>query len=395
MDDVIDRVTAFAAEFLNGPWAEAAQAFLATDEGMRLVAIVALALGLGVVAGALAGRPGGSRADATAPPGPADAPPKVDPKTAALDSFARILTDKGQPAEAHAELSREFLERLGDLKDKMLTLKSTDPTAAGMVAEAGAVLDRGELRRAVNLLYGAGARDIDLAAEKTTEADKHHRAAALAVALAGDLEAAQFEFATAAECYRRALDTAQEATPEFVAEYTERLGAAAFRAGDHATAEATFAETLETMQETLGPDHADLASALNNLALVHYTQARYDDAEPLYRRALAIDEKVLGKDHASVATDLNNLGLLCKRQDRLKDAEPLFKRALAIKEKIFEPGHPSLANGFRNYASLLRSMDRIKEADSMDGRAQAMETPPEEEPEEKPEENKEEAAAAH
>jgi tetratricopeptide (TPR) repeat protein len=383
MEDAINWVTAFAdgllTELLNEHWAEAARAFLATDDGMRLAAIVAVALGLGVFAGALTSRPGGAPGGATAQQNTADAAPKVDPKTAALEAFARVLADKGQPAEAHAELSREFLERLGDLKDKLLTLKCADPTSAGMAQEARAVLDRGELRRAVNLLYGAGEGDAAVAAEKTAEAKEHRVTAALALALAGDLEMVQFEFATAAECYRRALDTPDEAAPEFVAEYTDRLAAAAFRAGDHAAAEAAFAKTLETMEATLGPNYADLASALNNLALVHYSQDRYDDAEPLYRRALAIDEKALGKDHASVATDLNNLGVLYKKQERFKDAEPMFKRALAIKEKIFEPGHPGLVNGFRTYASLLRSMDRIKEAEAMEGRAQAMETPPEEE----------------
>jgi tetratricopeptide (TPR) repeat protein len=383
MEDVIGRVAAFADEllneFLSQPWAEAAVAFLATDDGMRLSAIVAVALGLGVFAGALTGGGGDAGADKTARPKPADAGPKVDPKTAALEAFALVLVDKGQPALAHAELSREFLERLTDFKDKALTLNCTDPMAAGMVTDARAALERGELRRAVNLIYGAGERDIAVAAEKTEDVKKHRDTAALALALTGDLESAQFEFSSAAECYRRALDTGDGAEPGFIAEYTEKLGGAAFRAGDHAAAEAAFAEALAAMEETLGPNHADLALALNNLALVHYTQGRYDDAEPLYRRALAIDEKALGKDHASVTTDLNNLGLLYKKQERFKEAEPLFKRALVIKEKTLDPGHPSLVNGFRNYASLLRSMDRIKEANAMEGRAQAMETPPGEE----------------
>ena len=65
----------------------------------------------------------------------------MDPKKAALESFARVLANKGQPAQAHAELSREFLERISDFKDKVLTLKCTDPMAAGMVADGRAALD--------------------------------------------------------------------------------------------------------------------------------------------------------------------------------------------------------------------------------------------------------------
>ena len=379
MEDVIAQVTAFAEGYLDVAWVRTLVAYLSTDEGMTLAAVVAVALGLGVFAGALTSRSGGAPGDAARPSNPGDsasAPERVDQRTAALETFTRILVDKRQPAHDHGELSREFIERLFDLKDKLLTLKSADPSTAGMVTEARAVLDRGELRRAVNILYGSSEKDRAQAAAKTAEA-KEHRAAAAVLALAGDLEAAQFEFATAAECYRRALDTSDDPAPEFVAEYTEKLGAAAFRAGDLAAAETAFAETLETMEKALGANHSDLALALNNLALVHYGQGRYDDAEPLYLRALAIDERVLGSDHASVTTDLNNLGLLYKKQERFKDAEPLFKRALAIKEKTLEPGHPSLANGFRNYASLLRSMGRTKEAEAMEGRAQTLETPPE------------------
>jgi tetratricopeptide (TPR) repeat protein len=385
MEDAIGRVAAFADEMLNellnGSWAGAVRAFLSTDDGMTLIAIVAVVHGLGVFAGAMASRPGGAEGNAKMQPNPVDVAPRVDPKSAALEAFAHILADKGQPAEAHAELSRDFLARLGDLKDKLLTMKCADTMAAGMVAEACAVLERGELRRAVNILYGAGERGAAVAAEKMAEAKKHHDTAALALALTGDLESMQFEFATAAECYRRALDTANEAAPGFVDEYTERLGGAAFRVGDHGVAEAAFAKTLETMEKALSPNHADLALALTNLALVHYAQGRYDDAEPLYLRALAIDEKALGKDHASVTTDLNNLGLLYKKQERFKEAEPLLKCVLVIKEKTLAPGHPSLINGFRNYASLLRSMGRIKEAEALEGRAKALERLPEEETE--------------
>ena len=47
----------------------------------------------------------------------------------------------------------------------------------------------------------------------------------------------------------------------------------------------------------LGPEHPDVAAALNNLALRYKTQGRYVEAEPLYRRSLAIREKALGPEH--------------------------------------------------------------------------------------------------
>jgi tetratricopeptide (TPR) repeat protein len=45
----------------------------------------------------------------------------------------------------------------------------------------------------------------------------------------------------------------------------------------------------------------------------------------LYKRSLAFLEKELGPDHPNVATALNNLALLYKNQGRYADAEPLYK----------------------------------------------------------------------
>lgn len=44
------------------------------------------------------------------------------------------------------------------------------------------------------------------------------------------------------------------------------------------------------------------------------TQGNYDEAGPLYRRSLAITEKAVGPDHADVAISLNNLAKWLYRQ---------------------------------------------------------------------------------
>ena len=56
-----------------------------------------------------------------------------------------------------------------------------------------------------------------------------------------------------------------------------------------------------------GPDHANTATSLNNLANLYYTQGKYDLAEPLYERALAIYEKALGPDHPDTIQIRENL----------------------------------------------------------------------------------------
>ena len=63
----------------------------------------------------------------------------------------------------------------------------------------------------------------------------------------------------------------------------------------------SYKRSLAIREKTLGPDHPDVASALNNLASLYHKQGRYAEAEPLYKRSLAINEKALGPDHPDVA----------------------------------------------------------------------------------------------
>jgi tetratricopeptide (TPR) repeat protein len=102
--------------------------------------------------------------------------------------------------------------------------------------------------------------------------------------------------------------------------------------------------------KVLGEEHPDVATSLNNLAVLLKTQGKYDEAEPLYRQSLAIDRKVsafmsvwlfhrtscqvYGDEHPDVAGDLNNLAELLKAQGKYDDAEPLYQQSLAIMRKV-------------------------------------------------------------
>ena len=85
---------------------------------------------------------------------------------------------------------------------------------------------------------------------------------------------------------------------------------------------------------------------------MYFAQGRYAEAEPLYKRALAISEKALGPDHPDVGSSLNNLAMLYESQGRYAEAEPLYKRALAISEKALGPDHPDVGSSLNNLAML-------------------------------------------
>ncbi|OBQ14090.1 MAG: hypothetical protein AN482_02890, partial [Anabaena sp. LE011-02] len=66
-------------------------------------------------------------------------------------------------------------------------------------------------------------------------------------------------------------------------------------------------------QKLLGDDHPDVASSLNNLAGLYYSQGKYNEAEPLYQQALNIFEQRLGVDHPHTIIVRGNLEHLRNR----------------------------------------------------------------------------------
>ncbi|MEH2379316.1 MAG: tetratricopeptide repeat protein, partial [Nostoc sp.] len=71
---------------------------------------------------------------------------------------------------------------------------------------------------------------------------------------------------------------------------------------------------------------AQLAEAerLNQQVIQLYNEGKYSEAIPLAERMLAIHKQISGEEHPDVATSLNNLALLYKSQGRYADAEPLY-----------------------------------------------------------------------
>jgi tetratricopeptide (TPR) repeat protein len=85
----------------------------------------------------------------------------------------------------------------------------------------------------------------------------------------------------------------------------------------------------------------------------------------LYRRALAIDEKSYGPEHPEVATDINNLAVLLQDTNRLAEAEPLVRRVILIFEKSLGADHPNVAICLNNLARSLLAMNRVAEAEPL------------------------------
>src|SRR6266542_212648 len=125
-----------------------------------------------------------------------------------------------------------------------------------------------------------------------------------------------------------------------------------YEKGDYAQAEPLYRRALAIREKTLGAEHPVTATLLNNLANLYRDKGDYAQAEPLYRRALAIRQNTLGAEHPLTATSLNSLALLYYDKGDYAQAEPLYRRALAISEKTLGAEHPRTATVLNNLALL-------------------------------------------
>jgi tetratricopeptide (TPR) repeat protein/predicted ATPase len=173
---------------------------------------------------------------------------------------------------------------------------------------------------------------------------------------------------TVLECQRKALPLGH---PD-IATSLNNLALLLVSTGRYVEAEPLYREALAMRQEALPLGHPDIATSLNNLALLLVSTGRYVEAERLYREALAMRQEALPLGHPDIATSLNNLAGLLESTGRYVEAERLFREALAMRQEALPLGHPSIATSLNNLAGLLRSTGRYVEAEPLYREALAM-----------------------
>jgi len=112
----------------------------------------------------------------------------------------------------------------------------------------------------------------------------------------GDLKATQLAYAEAAFYYQEAAELVPADEKEDLAGYLNEEGLAWLEAGKYGSAEAPLERALAIREKTLGPEHPDVATSLDNLAKLYRAQLRFEEAVPLSLRASAIRNKALEEE---------------------------------------------------------------------------------------------------
>ena len=105
-------------------------------------------------------------------------------------------------------------------------------------------------------------------------------------------------------------------------------------AGDYVTAELNLRQAAALQEIQLGPFHPDLASTLNNLAVVYERADSPAEAELCYRRAYSIATRAHGPDHPLVVTSRKNLEDFCKARGRPFDRSTVRPERVARRKPV-------------------------------------------------------------
>src|SRR5205807_4742483 len=134
--------------------------------------------------------------------------------------------------------------------------------------------------------------------------------------------------------------------------------------------ERLYRRALRMLRTVFGPDHADIARALDGLANLLAEQRRHAEAEALYGQVLAMRKKTYGPEHFIVAQTLMKMGMFFQLQKRYAEAEAHYKQALELVETTLGIRHEYTGSILLAYISLLEEVGRDDEAMQLGQRLQ-------------------------
>jgi len=142
-----------------------------------------------------------------------------------------------------------------------------------------------------------------------------------------------------------------------------------FQSGAYADAQAAAERALQMRERLLGEDHAGVAEALNQVAMISAERNDRAKAETLYRRALAINERVFGLNHPKVADTLDGMTRNARLRNEYAAGEKLGKRAIAIRTDHYGADHPMIVSSLGVLADLYAFKNDLRAADQLADRA--------------------------
>ena len=78
-------------------------------------------------------------------------------------------------------------------------------------------------------------------------------------------------------------------------------------------------QAIEINKTALPQNHPDIATSLNNLASLYYSQRKYEEAEPLFLQAIEIFKQSLGEEHPNTQGIIKNYQIFLNEKNNEKN----------------------------------------------------------------------------
>ncbi|MBS0197193.1 MAG: serine/threonine protein kinase [Planctomycetes bacterium] len=141
--------------------------------------------------------------------------------------------------------------------------------------------------------------------------------------------------------------------PLVVAGMQMDLGAALQGLGEAGKAVRLLEKARDTFAATMGVDHTQTLTAMNDLAMACFDAGEVDRARTLMSDTLARRKSVSGLSHRETITCMNNLALIYQKAGEAAEAVKLLEEALELRTSLDGPEHPETANAMHNLALAL------------------------------------------
>lgn len=141
-----------------------------------------------------------------------------------------------------------------------------------------------------------------------------------------------------------------------------QLGKAKYDQGKYQEAITFYEKSLEIDQQTLRPQHPDLAYSYGEIGNVYFSMGEYAKARSSHEKALQIRQKSLPPNHPDLASSYNNLGEVFRSMGEYPRSFSFYEKSLEIKQQSLPPNHPNLGSSYNNIGNVYYDMTEYSKA---------------------------------
>jgi non-specific serine/threonine protein kinase/serine/threonine-protein kinase len=129
-------------------------------------------------------------------------------------------------------------------------------------------------------------------------------------------------------------------------------------------AERVYGEAIAVLRAHAGPNHPELATALNNVGFVYLRTQQWVKAREAYSEAAGIRREALGAGHPDTAAAQMGEALALNKLNEFAAAERLLREAIATLSAALGADHWRTANAERYLGTVLTNLHRFEEAEA-------------------------------